>query len=447
MHDAQPGMLARGAGARPLGALDRLRLRISIWYVATYAAILLVLGGGLFYVVAQQIGEELDRTLAGASLALAEAGRHPGVAVRVPGVALFVTDAAGRVLAPDTASAPVSRVALRALRDGVARDQLPSEKEHVLRLHARSFRTGAGEVRVAVAAADVEDLEDRYQRLITAFAIAASIALTFVAAGGVFLARKAARPVEETVARMREFMSDAAHELRTPVTVLRTELEVALERPRDGSDDGAAFERIAGHAARLSSVVDDLFTLARAESGELAVESATLFLDDIVSDSVSGFASVATARRITLRLAEFEECPVLGSTTLLRRAVGILLDNALKYTRAGGRVTASVRAAEAVVLEVSDTGIGIDPGALPRVFDRFYRSDPARSAAAGAGLGLSIALRIAELHAGTLTIASEPGRGTTASPCRARRPHRPSADRRARRDVMVPSAARVRLTA
>ena len=407
--------VTRHLAGRPLGALDRLRLRISVWYVATCAAILLVLGGGLFFVVTQQMGQDLDRRLEGAAIALARANRSPGVRLQVPGVALFVTDARGHVLAPDSGSAPVTRVALRALRDGTARAELPSEKEHVLRLRARSFRAGNGEMHVAVTAADVEDLEDRYQQLITQFSVAALIALAFVGFGGVFLARKFARPVEEMVERMREFMSDAAHELRTPVAVLRTESEVALARPRDGTDDGAAFGRIASDAARLSTVVDDLFILARAESGELTVERTTVFLDDIVSDAVSAFASVAIARGITLGLDEFEEAPVLGSSTLLRRVAGILLDNALKYTNGGGRVAASIRADSAtVVLQVTDSGIGIAPEALPRVFDRFYRSDAARSAATGAGLGLAIARRIAELHGGTLTLDSEPGRGTTA---------------------------------
>ena len=405
----------RSDTARSLDTLDRLRLRISVWYVATCAAVLLVLGAGLFYVVAQQMGQDLDRTLEGAARALARTSRAPGVRVQVPGVALFVTDSAGRVLTPDTGSALVTRIARRAVHEGTARDEVPSAKEHVLRLRGLAFRTGTGEMHVAVAAADVEDLEDRYQRLITQFSVAALIALALVGCGGVFLARKFARPVEDTVERMREFMSDAAHELRTPVAVLRTESEVALARPRDGTEDRAAFARIADDAVRLSSVVDDLFTLARAESGELDVESAPVYLDDILSDSVSAFASVAVTRRVTLALEQFDEAPVLGSPTLLRRAVSILLDNALKYTDAGGRVATSIRAGhDAVVLEVRDTGIGIAAGVLPRVFDRFYRADAARSATTGAGLGLAIALRIAELHGGTITLASEPARGTTA---------------------------------
>lgn len=412
---ADPHAAVARAGRRPLGALDRLRLRISAWYVATGAGILLVLGTGLFFVVAQQIGRELDHTLEQAASAMAEADRSPGVRLQVPGVTLSITDAAGRVLAPDTGGYSVARVAQRAVRDGTAQDELPLEKEHVLRLRARAFRTASGEVRVAVAAADLEDLEDRYQQLIVNFSVAAVIALALVGFGGVFLARKFARPVEETVARMREFMSDAAHELRTPVAVLRTESEVALARPRNGTEDSAAFQRIAAGAGRLSTVVDDLFMLARAESGELDVERTPVFLDDILSDSVSAFNGLAVHRSIALVLHEFDEAPALGSAVLMRRAMAILLDNALKYTNAGGRVTASTRAsAVTVTVEVADTGLGIADADMPRVFDRFYRSDAAREAASGSGLGLAIALRIAQLHGGTLTLESIAGQGTTA---------------------------------
>ena len=404
--------------ARDLGrltALDRLRLRISAWYVATCAGILLVLGTGLFFVVAHQIGRELDSTLEESVRALVASDREAGARLLVPGVALYVTDSTGRPLRPDTASAPIARLAERAVRDGAASAALPTSKEHVLRLRALAYRDASGAQRVAVAAADLEDLEDRYLLLITQFVVAAVAALAFVAIGGVLLARKFARPVEVTVERMREFMADAAHELRTPVTVLRTESEVSLARARDDREDAAAFERIASSAARLADVVNDLFTLARAESGELPIERGPLFLDDLLSDAVSAMGSAAMQGGIALRIGEFQEAPVFGSATLLRRVLGILLDNALKYSRPTDTVVASVRAsARSVTVEITDTGIGIAADVLPHVFERFYRGCAARESGPGAGLGLAIARRIVEVHGGTLTLSSTPGAGTTA---------------------------------
>ncbi len=408
-----------------LGPLDRLRLRLTAWYVVTFSGIVTVLGGGLFIVVAHQIGADLDQRLDDAvgeliattsSASRETAGMEPSVAaLRVPGLSLYLFDAQGSPLLGDSMTALVRATVLRATRAGTASDQLPTRQEHQLRIFARSFRSRSGDVLVAAAAADLEDLEDRYTQLISQFVAAAVAAVALVALGGAFLARKSAVPVERAVEGMRRFMADAGHEMRTPVAVLRTEAEVALARSRDPADDARAFEAIVREAVRLSSVVDDLFTLARAESAELPMEREIVYLDDLVSDAVSATARRASEKRVALRLEEYEEAPVLGSATMLSRLAVILLDNAVKYTPEGGAITVSVRGAmETVTFEVSDTGPGIAPEVLPHVFDRFYRAEATRTAVAGAGLGLAIARWIAEAHDGALSLRSVPGSGTTA---------------------------------
>ena len=403
-----------------LGALDRLRLRLAAWYVGTYAVILLVLGGGLFLVVARQIRVELDRTLAAAADALAQAAtEEPEAAtrLRIPGTSLYLIDSLGHSLLADTSTSTtlVRSTAAAALTSGIAIRQLPSGAERVARAYARTFRGRDGQVRVAVAAANLEDLEDRYSLLITQFAISAGLALALVALGGVFVARKSAAPVEAVVEQMRRFLADAGHELRTPVTILRTEAEVALGRGPASPDDVRAFRIIAGEAERMGGVVDDLFTLARAEAAELPVERMPLYLDDVVSDAVAAAGNGAARRGVTLEIGDYQEAPVLGSAALLHRLVRLLLDNAIKYTRPGGRVDVSVVAqGDRVVVRVADSGIGIAPDALPRVFDRFFRADDARAEGTGAGLGLAIGRWIAEAHQGTLTLQSAAGLGTTA---------------------------------
>ena len=403
--------------------LATLRFRLVTWYVGTYAVILLVLGGGLFFVVTRQVRRELDNALRAAVTVLEREGPSSGDAqwladeshLRIPGLSLYLFDSSGHALIGDSAGDVVHEAVRAATTSGVMR-QRPSGAEKVSRAFARSFRAPDGAVLTAAAAADLEDLEDRYTTLIGQFSAAAAIALALVALGGVFLARKSSAPVEAVVEQMRRFMADASHELRTPVTVVRTEAEVALVREDLAPDDRRAFEVIASESARLGAVVEDLLILARAEGAELVVERSALFLDDIVSDAVSAFGTVAAQRGVSLTLGAFDEAPVSGSELLLRRLVYALIDNAIKYTPTGGSVTVSVRAeAEWVVLDVIDTGIGIAEQALPRVFDRFSRSERGRAAAAGTGLGLPIARWIAEAHGGALTLASVVEEGTTAT--------------------------------
>ena len=407
----------RAASLLPLAAL---RFRLTMWYVATYATILLVLGGGLFFVVARQVRRELDGSLEAAVGILVREGAssapnwlQTASGLRIPGQSLFILDSTGAVIMGDSASTVVREAASDATVGDVTR-QLPSGAERVSRARARRFRAADGRLLTAVASADLEDLEDRYTRLISQFSAAAAIALALVAVGGFFLARKSSAPVEVIVEQMRTFMADASHELRTPVTVLRTEAEVALARPGGDADSRRALEVIASEAVRLGGVVEDLLILAGGDGRELTVEHAPLFLDDVVSDAVSAFSTLARQRGVALTVARFEEAPVRGSVMLLRRLVAALIDNAIKYTEDGGRVSISVRGEAAwTVLEVTDTGIGIDEHALPRVFDRFFRTDHARASAHGTGLGLPIARWIAEAHDGRLTITSRVGEGTT----------------------------------
>ncbi len=418
---AEPKRGARSSAPHRAGLvpLATLRFRLTAWYIGTYAAILLVLGGGLFLVVARQIRREVDASLQEAVQILVRDTRTRAPnwsdatsGLRIPGIALSVLDSTGAPVLGGTASAVVREAAL-ASAQGEATRQLPSGAEQVSRARARRFRATDGRLFIAVAAADLEDLEDRYTRLISQFSAAAAIALGLVALGGVFLARKSSAPVESIVEQMREFMADASHELRTPVTVLRTEAEVALARGVGDAESRRAMEVIASEAARLSGVVEDLLILAGGDGQVIDVERTATFLDDIVSDAVSAFGTVARQRNVSLTLAHYEEAPVSGSIVLLRRLVSALLDNAIKYTPEGGRVTVSVRVEDDVVrVEVADTGIGITADALPRVFDRFYRTERARAAAQGTGLGLPIARWIAEAHDGRLTIVSSLDKGT-----------------------------------
>ena len=274
---------------------------------------------------------------------------------------------------------------------------------------------------VAVATADEIELEDRYASLIAAFGAAAAVALLLVAAGGWFLVRKSTRPVEESMDRMRRFMADAAHELRTPITVLRSRADVTLQRPREPAELIASLRAMDAESRRLGRIVDDLMTLARADAGERVIERRRVSLDDIALDAADAARAMADAKGVAMQMSEFDEAWVDGEPVSLRQLLMILLDNAVKFTPAGGTVTLAVGVRSGhPTLEVKDTGAGISAADRPQIFDRFYRGDPARTRGAessdqtgGAGLGLSIATWIADVHGAVIEVESDPESGAT----------------------------------
>ena len=221
---------------------------------------------------------------------------------------------------------------------------------------------------------------------------------------------------ERAAEQQRQFMADASHELRTPVTALQTTADVALARPdRDSKELRDALDVVRGEARRLARIVEDLFLLARADSGQLAPRRETLYLDDLVEESARAVRALAGTRGVTLSVAGADEAPYVGDSDLLRRAVMILLDNGIKYTPRGGSVRLSVRVNDGAdrrsyAILVDDSGPGIPEGARDRIFERFVRLDSARGrdtdAPGGTGLGLAIARWIAEAHGGTVKLES-----------------------------------------
>jgi signal transduction histidine kinase len=257
------------------------------------------------------------------------------------------------------------------------------------------------------------ELEDRYADLIAAFAGVSLAALVLVAGGGFVLVRKSTAPIERSVLFMRRFMADAAHELRTPISVLRTRAEVALQQPREAATYESALRSVEAEARRMGGIVDSLLVLARADSGERQIERQRFFLDDLAVDAAADARVVARQKEVNVTVQEFEETPVLGDPTLIRQLMMIILDNAVKFTDRGGEVRVNVSMRDGTpTFGVEDTGIGIRREELSRVFQRFFRGETARSRTDGAGLGLSIASWIAQEHGAKISLTSDAGKGT-----------------------------------
>lgn len=227
---------------------------------------------------------------------------------------------------------------------------------------------------------------------------------------GYFLAGRTLEPIQKMVVEQERFISDASHELRTPLTVLRTSLEV-YERGKSKNIEKAneLIHISLQEVIRLQKLSDYLLELSQ---GKKTLNKTKLNLKSIVETTLNSYAPFARKKRITL-LNKVSNIDISADETSLIELLSILTDNAIKYTQGGGQISYSVKIARRKVsLLVKDSGIGISSADLPKIFDRFYRSDAAR-VKGGYGLGLAIAKNIAKCNGGSLTAVSTPSKGST----------------------------------
>jgi heavy metal sensor kinase len=288
-------------------------------------------------------------------------------------------------------------------------------------------------------------------------AVVVPVGLLLAAGGGWFLARRALRPVErmretahrisaehlaerlrgsgagdeldrlaqtlngmlgrldEAFNQVRRFSADASHELQTPLTILKGELEVALRAPRGPEEYRQVLRSALEEIDRIASLTDGLLLLARAGAGVLRMDRQPLDLADLVADVLERVKVLADSHSIHLAVGPVEHLSIRGDYARLNRLLLNLLDNGIKYTDPGGRVTLSLEGEGGwAALRVSDTGIGLSPEERDRIFQPFYRTAEAHSRGEGGhGLGLAIARSIADVHGGKIQVESAPGQGST----------------------------------
>jgi len=215
--------------------------------------------------------------------------------------------------------------------------------------------------------------------------------------------------------QVRQFNADAAHELRTPLAILQGENEIALRSPSLPDDVRAVLASNLEELDRLTRVVNDLLTLAEAESGTEILQRKPIEVSAILRDLIEEMSALAEERQLKIECRGLPNLRVLGDDLWIRRALLNLIDNSIKYSKPGGIIEVSLKRVDSMVqIGIRDYGIGIDSKDLPRIFDRLYRADPARSRTkGGSGLGLSIVKWIVEAHRGQIKVHSQPDRGTT----------------------------------
>ncbi len=221
--------------------------------------------------------------------------------------------------------------------------------------------------------------------------------------------------IENGFRSIERFTADASHELRAPLALIMTAGEVSLRRERSREELTEVMHKIIREARHMSNLVENLLDLARGDARQRHTELAPVNLVHILRGLCDELIPAATAKGLTLTSSlPDEDLVVIGESTQMRRLFLILLDNAIKYTESGSVALTLATDNTGVTVTVADTGIGIDKEAQPHVFDRFWRADKVRSRSeGGAGLGLSLATQIVERHGGTISVQSEPGRGTS----------------------------------
>ncbi len=429
----------------PGAALFRgLRLRLTLWYSGVLALALLACGLVMYFGLRDLTLSPVRSSMESlARFGLQEWQRTPPRICGEPAsgrpqprlrgpvpfyMACIGTD--GQILgeiggSPQTGGVPseflVSNLASQALRDGKAEDIVETNDEvspiFRLAIPAPDPATGQpmGVVQVGQSIATQWDtllLVRNLLLLIAAMALLGSVAL------GLILAERALEPARLAFARQQAFIGDASHQLRTPLTLLRADAELLLRhRDRFAPDDAELLEDIVAESADMDKLATNLLTLARLDAGRLHLEHDVLDLGELGADVARRVSALAAEKRLRL-VEDFAARPrLVADRQALEQAALILVENAIKYTPAGGSVTLRTSAVDGHAdFTVEDTGVGIPPEHLERLGERFYRVDPARSAATGgAGLGLAIAFGIAAAHGGSLKIASTPGEGTRAT--------------------------------
>jgi signal transduction histidine kinase len=271
-----------------------------------------------------------------------------------------------------------------------------------------------GYVRVS---ANTHEGEEDLHRLLLGLGIGGTVAIALVGVSGWWLTQRSLQPIERSIEKLQQFTADAAHELRSPITAIKTAVEVIQSHPeRVHSADVRKLIIMNQATQHMTYLIDDLLLLASADNETIRkAESLTLIsLHELLARLAEESQLKAASHGLKLHTDLHEKAWVLGNTVQLSRVFLNLLDNAIKYTASGGSIELALSQSDgSVAVGVSDTGVGIQPAQLPKVFDRFWRAEQSRSrGTGGTGLGLAIAQAIVKAHHGKITVKSELGSGS-----------------------------------
>ncbi len=437
-----------------------LRVRLTLAFAGAMAIVLVVVGSLLYARLGDSLLEQVDDNIEAFAMSVESIARESGGTfelTRFSGteegfVQLLGPGDTVRTFPPFEDRLVTAEEEQRAASGAffLRRESAPNFAGEPARLRVSSLELDGGRATLVVGAS-LEDRQEALDGLLTQLVVIGPLALLLTSIGGYFLAGAALRPVEamrrqaaeisseradqrlplppahdeirrlgetlnemlgrleEGLARERRFVADASHELRTPLASLRTELELALRRPRSQPELEDALRSAAEEVERLVRLAEDLLVLARADDGRLPLSLSSHYLREVL-DAVAGrFDSQATASGRELEVTASSDDIVAGDRVRLEQALGNLVDNALRHGAGTVRLVGAVEDGT-VAMRVCDSGAGFPPDFLPHAFERFSRADVAR-AGGGTGLGLAIVDAIARAHGGSATAANRPDGG------------------------------------
>ena len=451
--------------------------RLTFWYAGILCVTLLVLGGTAYGFLTYSLSHDIDAALEGvAKVSAAQAraeGRtflprdvdelfrhYLGFSPLNPSLELFDTQGRPDLNRPGAPAGelPLSSKALKdALRGVSTFETIDRPGPYPFRVLTMPVIKSGRVINLVQVGISLENVFKTQRRFLLIMGAVLPFGLLLASVGGWFLARRALKPVDEmtqaarrisgedltgrlqetgtgdeldwlaktlndmlgrlddSFRQTRQFSADAAHELQTPLTILKGEIEVALRSPRSPEEYRGVLQSNLEEIDRISSLVAGLLLLARADRGVLRLDLKPVNLLELLEEVGEQMRRLAENQAVSLNYGLTEPASIQGDREHFKRLLLNLIDNAIKYTPAGGRVTLSLRCDGTWAhVEISDTGMGLSPDEQDQIFNRFYRAAEARSqGGGGAGLGLSIAQSIAVAHGGRIEVASTPGQGST----------------------------------
>jgi heavy metal sensor kinase len=451
--------------------------RLTFWYASILSVTLLVLGGTAYGFLAYSLSHDVDAALEGVAKVSAEQARaqgrtffprdvdelfrhYLGFSPLNPSLELFDTQGRPDLNRPGAPAGklPLSPKALKdALRGVSTFETIESTGPYPFRVLTMPVINGGRVINLVQVGISLENVFNTQRRFLLIMGAVLPLGLLLATVGGWVLARRALKPVDrmtqaarrisgeylagrlqetgtgdeldwlaktlndmlgrldDSFRQTRQFSADAAHELQTPLTILKGEIEVALRSPRSPEEYRGVLHSSLEEIDRISSLVAGLLLLARADRGVLRLDLKHLNLQALLAEVGEQMRRLAENQAVSLDYGLVEPASIQGDREHFKRLLVNLIDNAINYTPAGGRVTLSLRCdGKWAHLGISDTGMGFTEDEQEQIFNRFYRAAEARSQrGGGVGLGLSIAQSIAEAHGGRIEVESTPGQGST----------------------------------